>query len=193
MNFNADIDIDVADRTAALACIKHIPASIINDDKCQKHASGVYVTEIPINPFTGTAAFDYKKAEERGYIKLDFLNVSVYKQVKSEEHLIELMNKVPDWNKLLNKDFFDKVIHINGHYNDMRCMPEPINSIERLMMFLALIRPGKKHLIGKPWKEVAKTIWDKTDVGYAFKKSHAAAYSHLVVVHINLLSEELNQ
>ena len=59
-----------------------------------------------------------------------------------------------------------------------------------MAMFLALIRPGKKHLIGQPWIEVAKTIWDKTEEGYGFKKSHSLAYSHLVVVHMNLLVEQ---
>jgi hypothetical protein len=54
-------------------------------------------------------------------------------------------------------------------------------------MVLALLRPGKKHLIGLPWKEVAETVWDKGSDGYSFKKSHAIAYAQLVVVHMNLL------
>ena len=67
-------------------------------------------------------------------------------------------------------------------------MPESVNSIPRLAMFLAVIRPGKKHLIGLPWSEVSKTIWEKEEGTYSFKKSHAVAYAHLVVVHMNLLS-----
>jgi len=59
-----------------------------------------------------------------------------------------------------------------------------------LAMFLALIRPGKRHLIGSSWAEISKTIWDKGDDGYVFKKSHSLAYSHLVVVHMNLLCEQ---
>jgi DNA polymerase III alpha subunit len=57
-------------------------------------------------------------------------------------------------------------------------------------MFLALIRPAKKHLIGQYWSEVSKTIWDKNTEGYSFKKSHAVAYAQLVVVHMNLLEEQ---
>ena len=191
MKITFDIDLDFGNRDAALECIKHIPASIIKDGRVTKHNSGVYVTDVPINPFTGTAAFDYKVAEDRGYFKLDFLNVFVYQQVKSEEHLIQLMTTEPNWDKLLDKEFFDKVIHINGHYNEMKKMPEPINSIERLAMFLALIRPGKKHLVGKTWKEVAKEIWIKTDDSYSFKKSHSVGYAHLVVVHMNFLTASL--
>jgi DNA polymerase III alpha subunit len=33
-------------------------------------------------------------------------------------------------------------------------------------------------------------VWDKDHTGYSFKKSHAVAYAHLVVVHMNLLEEQ---
>jgi hypothetical protein len=56
-----------------------------------------------------------------------------------------------------------------------------------MAMFLALIRPGKRHLVGKSWSEIACTVWESTDEGYTFKKSHAVAYAHLVVVNMNLL------
>jgi hypothetical protein len=95
----------------------------------------------------------------------------------------------PNWDKLKDADFVSKLIHLNGQYNNMQKMPDPINSIPRLAMFLSIIRPGKKHLIGLPWAEIAKTVWDKNDDGYVFKKSHSLAYSHLVVVHMNLLEE----
>ena len=71
----------------------------------------------------------------------------------------------------------------------MQKMQDPINSIPRLAMMLAIIRPAKKHLIGLSWKEVAETVWEKNIDGYSFKKSHAVAYAHLVVVHMNLLEE----
>jgi hypothetical protein len=134
------------------------------------------------------AAIDYKEAENRGYFKLDLLNVHVYDQVNSEEHLIELMRE-PNWANLTDPIFVEKLIHLSNHYNSIKKMPEPINSIPRLAMFLAAIRPGKKHLIGLPWKEVAKTVWEKDSAGYIFKRSHSCAYAHLVVVHMNLLSE----
>ena len=68
-------------------------------------------------------------------------------------------------------------------------MPEPINSIPRLAMMLAIIRPSKKHLIGLPWIEVNKTVWDKTEDGYSFKKAHGVAYAQLVAVNMNLIEE----
>jgi hypothetical protein len=56
-------------------------------------------------------------------------------------------------------------------------------------MFLAIIRPAKRHLIGRTWAEVAESVWERpTDDGYYFKKSHAVAYANLVAVNINLIS-----
>lgn len=189
MKFKSDIDIDFADRDQALAVLDVTPASIIRDSKLTKHNTGVYATEIPVDPFTGYASLDYNDAEERGYMKLDFLNVNLYKQVRDEAHLVELMRE-PDWTKLYDKTICDQLMHVNGHYDLLLQMPEPVDSIPRLAMFLAIIRPAKRHLAGKTWKEVAQTVWDKpTDDTYYFKKAHAISYSQLVVVNLNLLCE----
>lgn len=189
MKFNSDIDIDFGDRNKVLDIIKHVPATQSLNPDIKRHPTGIYVTEIPVNPYTGLSNIDYIEAEQRGYVKLDLLNVWVYKYVKDENHLIELM-KEPDWSLLGNKEFVTKLIHIGNHYEAICAMPEPIDSIPRLAMFLSLIRPGKKHLRGLRWSEIAKHIWitDK-DSGYFFKKSHSCAYAHLVVVNMNLLSE----
>lgn len=188
MKFTSDIDIDFGNRDNVLGLIEYTSASIRKDNSVKKHSTGVYVTDIPYDPINDVSAIDYIEAENRGYIKLDFLNVHVYNHVKSEAHLEQLM-KEPNWDNLLNKEFFQKVIHIGNHWDSMIAMPEPINSIPRMAMFLALIRPGKKHLRGKTWKEVSESIWDKDSDSYSFKKSHACAYAHLVVVHMNLIAE----
>jgi len=188
MRINSDIDIDFGNRESLLNLIKHTPASMRNVTPVRKHASGVYVTPIPYDPIHDMASIDYTEADKRGYFKLDILNVHVYEQVKNEQHLIELMRD-PDWVKLKDNTFVEKLIHLNGQFYNMQKMPEPIDSITRLAMFLAIIRPGKKHLIGKSWKEINQTVWEKNDDGYVFKKSHSIAYAHLVVVHMNLLTE----
>lgn len=187
-NFKSDIDIDFADRDQVLALIDSTSASIIRDGKLTKHTTGVYVTEIPVDPFTGHASLDYNDAEDRGYMKLDLLNVHVYKQVKSETHLVELMRE-PDWARLYDPAICQQLIHINNHHDTLLKMPEPVDSIPRLAMFLAVIRPGKRHLIGKTWKDVSATVWDRVEGEYSFKKAHAVAYAQLVVVNLNLLCE----
>ena len=96
----------------------------------------------------------------------------------------------PDWNMLNDRKIVEQLIHLNNSYDLLRRMPEPIDSIPRLAMFLAVIRPSKRHLLGKTYKEIMKTVWEKDNTGYTFKRSHAIAYSQLVVVHMNLLKEE---
>jgi hypothetical protein len=191
MKFNSDIDIDLADRQQLMDVLDVIPAIQLRDGKLVKHNTGVYPTQIPVDPFSGCASLDYQTAEQRGYIKLDLLNVHVYRQVRSEEHLMELMRE-PDWVRLYDLAICQQLVHINNHYETLLKMPEPVDSIPRLAMFLAVIRPAKRHLIGRPWSEVAKTIWDKpTDNGYYFKKSHSVSYAQLVVVNLNLLCEQV--
>ena len=189
MRIDSDIDIDLGDRDKLLAVIKHIPASMRNVKPPRKHPTGVYITDIPYDPVNDMAALHYQDAENRGYFKLDLLNVHVYEQVKNEEHLVELMAE-PDWSMLNSKSTVEKLIHLGNSYDLIKRMPEPINSIPRLAMFLAAMRPAKRHLIGRPWRIINDTVWDKDHTGYSFKRSHAVAYAQLVVVHMNLLKEQ---
>jgi hypothetical protein len=188
MKLNADIDIDFGDRDKLLSLISHTKASMRNNT-LRNHATGVYITDIPYDPVNDMAAIDYNLAEKRGYFKLDLLNVHVYEHVRDEQHLLDLMNRTPNWSMLKDKNKVKELIHIANHYKSIKEMPESIDSIPRLAMFLAIIRPAKKHLIGLPWSEVAKTVWEKDEDGYTFKKSHSLAYAHLVVVHMNILEE----
>jgi len=191
MKFTSDIDIDVADREKALEFFKQTPASILRDGKYVKHNTGVYFTDMPADPFTGYASIDHDSAEDRGYIKLDILNVGLYSQVRDEAHLDQLMLKEPNWARLYEPEFCAQLIHIGNHYDTLIKMPEAVNTIEKLAMFLAVIRPAKRHLVGKPWIEVARTVWEKpADDSYYFKKAHAVSYAHLVAVNVNLISEQ---
>jgi hypothetical protein len=186
-----DIDIDFRNRTDVLDVIKHIPASL-GDGK--KHNTGVYCHDIPVNPLTGNASINYKDAEDRGYFKIDFLNVSAYEGVRGEDHLKELLAAEPLWDLLEDPVVCDQLFHING-YHQLVSKLKP-KSIEELSMFLALLRPGKKHLIPVCEKEgfqgIENEIWTKTDDAYFFKKAHAVAYAHVIVVQLNLICEKVS-
>jgi len=191
MKRNFDIDMDFADRDRALALIQHTPASQWRDGQLGKHNTGVYVTSVPRDPVLGVCGLDYETAEDLGYIKLDFLNVSVYQQVTDPAHLDRLLNTVPDWKRLADRKFVEQVVHISNHWDLLQRMPEPVDSVDRMSMFLSIIRPAKRHLAGKPWSEVAKTVWDRPQDGsYHFKRSHSVAYAHLVQIHMNLIKEQ---
>ena len=183
-----DIDIDFADRNIILNKIQHRVAKLSTG---KKHNTGVYVTEIPHNPFNELATIEHKTAEERGYFKLDFLNVSIYKNVRDETHLQELMEKEPLWELLEHKDFSEKVFHLNGHSSLLKLLKP--NSVEQLAATLAIIRPAKRHLANESWEMIMKEVWTKpTDGAYYFKKAHAVSYAMACVVHMNLICEEIN-
>lgn len=188
----ADIDIDFADRNKALEDIFHIPASRIENGELKKHNSGVYFQDIPLDPLTGLASIEYEEAEQRGYFKIDFLNVSVYQQIKDENHLITLMNQEPIWEMLEEEEIVKQLFQVHDHFDIVSKM-KPKN-IEQLAMVLALIRPAKYHLIGKSWQEIEKEIWIKTEDDnerYQFKKSHSFSYAILIVVQMNLMLEQV--
>jgi len=182
-----DIDIDFADRSQALALLEHRIATIESN---KKHNTGIYFTEIPHNPIDNQSTISYTEAETRGYFKLDFLNVSIYKDVQSESHLKKLMTTEPTWDLLQAKEFVDQLFHVNGHTEILQKLKP--KSIEELAAVLAIIRPAKRHLLNKSWKEIFEQVWTKPDDNsYYFKKSHAVSYAVAVVVHMNLICEQL--
>ena len=189
-----DIDIDFADRKKILDVIKHIPATIKENHTFKKHNTGIYCHTIPHNPLTDTASIDYKEAEDRGYFKIDFLNVNAYKDVRNEEHLIHLLNTEPLWDLLYEKEVCDQLFHINGYHNLLAELKP--NSIVQLAMVLAMIRPGKKHLIpickNQGFNTIENEIWTKTDQAYFFKHAHGIAYASVIVVQLNFICEKIS-
>lgn len=186
-----DIDIDFANRELALELFEHTVAARLDDGEIKKHNTGVYFTSVPRDARTNISTVEYNTAEERGYFKLDFLNVGIYEGVRDEEHLTQLMNTEPLWELLLDDSFTDLLFHVNGHGNLLRQM-KPC-SIEELAMCLALIRPAKRYLVGKTWTEMSGEIWTKPTNGeYYFKHAHAIAYAQAIVVQMNLICEDIS-
>lgn len=186
-----DIDIDFADRSIVLDSLEHIKAMRVEkDNSITHHNTGIYFHHIPHNVVTNLANIDYKAAEDRGYFKIDFLNVSLYNDIRDEHHLIELMNQEPLWDLLEQDDFANMLFHVNGHGSILRQMKP--KSVEQLAAILAMIRPAKRYLVGKPWDQVMKEVWTRPDTDeYFFKKSHATAYAVVIVVQMNLICENV--
>lgn len=186
-----DIDIDFLDRDQALKLFKYVGASRVDNGRLVKHNTGIYMHEVPVNSLTGLCAVPYDIAEEKEYFKIDFLNVSIYKGIKNEDHLVQLMETEPLWDLLLDDAFTDLLFHVNGHGAILKEM-KPKN-LEQLAAVLAIIRPAKRHLIGKDWTTVMNEVWTKPlNDEYFFKKSHATAYAVAVVVQMNLICEQIS-
>ena len=187
---SADIDIDFANRDNVLKLIQHTPARQSNG---RKHNSGIYVTNIPRDPFNNCAALDYETAEQRGYFKLDFLNMSVYGLVQDPAHYEQMLATTPPWERLwTDREWAQQLVHV-GNYTDLLKVMRP-DSIPRMAAFISIIRPGKAHLQTRLWAEVFASVWDGDESqGYTFKKSHAVSYAALVALHMNLISQDAAQ
>ena len=186
---SADIDLDFADRSQLLSLIEVVSARQLTQGKVRKHNSGVYPTDIPYDPVNQCAAKEKETAADRGYFKIDLLNVSVYQLIKSQQHYDELLTKEPPWSLLWTDQVWAKqVIHI-GNYTDLLAKMKP-DTIPRMAAVISIIRPGKAHLQNCTWSEVFQSVWDGDgSKGFTFKKSHSISYATLVALHMNILYE----
>ena len=184
---SADIDLDLADRGQLLKLIHATPARQLTQGQVRRHNSGVYVTDIPYDPVNDCAAIDYEQAEERGYFKIDLLNMSVYELVKTPKQYEELLKQEPPWQRLwTDPEWARQLVHV-GNYTDLLASMKP-DSIPRMAAFISIIRPGKAHLQNCPWDLVFESVWDgDSSRGFVFKHAHAIGYAALVALHMNLL------
>jgi DNA polymerase III alpha subunit len=101
------------------------------------------------------------------------------------------MEREPEWQLLEHDDFTNLLFHVSGHGEILRKL-QP-RTVEQLAAVLAIIRPAKRYLLNKDWETILKEVWTKPENGdYYFKKAHAMSYAFAVVVHINLICEQLN-
>ena len=188
---HTDIDIDIANRDQLLECIESRDASIINNDTIKKHNVGIYLQNIPTFMNTNMSSFDYREVGDYGFFKIDVLNNTVYENVKSEEHLDYLIAKEPDWNLLQRDDIVPELFQIH-RYGELLKKWQP-KSVSQLAMFIAMIRPAKKHLLEcNSWEEVERDIWNypKSKDKHYFKKSHSIAYAVVIKVQLNLIVDD---
>ena len=181
-----DIDIDVQgslDRTKyGTRAIQYI------DEKqlIKPHASGYYLDDVPVDPETEMSTLNYKEMEALGFIKVDLITNTVYDKFKTKEDVLENLNKEPEWDKLLDEDFVAKLPHLKDHVELLQEL-QP-QSIEDLADVLALIRPGKLHLVDayiENKERTRKKLYARPKKGYYIKKSHAVAYAHMIVCVMN--------
>lgn len=186
---SADIDIDLADRDQLLRLIQATPARQETNGQVRRHNSGVYVTDIPTDPFNACAAIDYETADQLGYFKIDLLNMTVYQLIKSPEHYEQMLEATPPWSRLwTDPAWAQQLVHI-GNYTELLQTMRP-DTIPRMAAFISIIRPGKAHLQNQSWNCVFETVWDgDSSQGFVFKKSHAISYAALVALHMNLLNQ----
>lgn len=186
----ADLDIDCANRNDILKYLKHIPASRVSKNNLVPHGVGVYFCNVPKDEITNLASIDYKVAEEKyGFVKIDLLHNVTYDRYQSRTEIIDTLNKPINWDLLYNEDVVNKLPHIGSYYQLLKELPK-IDSIEKLAMFISVIRPGKSRLLdvlkaSQQWESIEDVIWLKEDSGYMYKKSHAISYAVMISLYLH--------
>jgi len=189
----ADIDIDLPTSFKPESCFPNWPKACIydgDDQTVKPHPCGVYPQKIARDPISGLCAIPYNIAEELGYVKLDFLHLTIYDHFSSREEIKELLDTDPDWNLLLSPGIVSKLFQLANHFETVsKIRPR---STEELADVLALIRPGKKSLIGLYQKEkesCRRLLYAKGENDeYSFKKAHAISYALVVQLQLHLIS-----
>lgn len=186
-----DVDIDChPDFKPEAYFPKWLRAIVVKDGKVQPHPVGVYPQAMSLDPFTGWAAIPYEEAENLGYLKVDFLHLNVYSHFADRQEIETLLKKEPDWSLLLVPANWEKLFQLAKH-GDLLQKVKPKN-VQELADCMALIRPGKKGLLGLYLKEreaCRRGLYAKDDEGYSFKKSHALAYALVVVLQLHLIEQ----
>jgi DNA polymerase III alpha subunit len=185
-----DIDVDVTPSFKPESVFPWTRASVVREGVLTPHPCGVYPQNIPIDPVTKLAAAPYGEAEELGYFKIDFLHLNVYQYFSTRAEIDALISKEPDWSLLQLPSNHEKLFQLSKH-GDLLLKLKP-TSLEELADVLALIRPGKKQLLGlyQKDKNMARiALWARDESGYSFKKSHALSYAFVVVLQLHLIEQ----
>lgn len=167
-----------------------ITASMVKDGALVKHPCGQYFQPIPIDNLTSLAAIPYEEAEALGYIKIDFLHLSILDKFSSKDEIHQLMNTEPDWSLLTQERQVEKLFQLHNHY-DLLVQVAP-TSVQEIADCITLIRPAKRHLIPQYIRDRKRTrdehLYKKVGDAYAFKRSHAVSYALTIVLQLHLIT-----
>lgn len=186
-----DIDIDFPTTFDPKRLMKQaIPASMVKNGQLVKHPCGHYFQTIPRDEVTKLSAIPYEEAEVMGYFKIDFLHLSLLDHFTSKDEIRRLMNIPPDWSLLLHTSNVHKLFQIHKHADLLKEIKP--TSVQQLADCIALIRPGKKHLLESYKEDPDRTrvqLYANNTDGYYFKRSHAISYALTIVLQLHLIAQ----
>jgi hypothetical protein len=187
-----DIDIDI-DPSVDIAAIfpEFVRGSRVDDNNDLKaHPCGWYYQNIPVDPLTNIAAIPFEQAEQMGYTKIDFLHLSLLTQFKSKQQIIELATTEPNWDILQDPQVVEQLFQLRNSWKYISAIKP--RSIEELADTIAIIRPDKRNLLQAYLRDRVRTrpkLYRKNaDDKSSFRRSHAIAYAHTVVMQINSIT-----
>lgn len=191
-----DIDIDFPTSFDPRQYMRQaVPASMVKDDKLQKHPCGFYLQSIPVDPITNLSAIPFEEAEALGYFKIDFLHLSVLDEIGSKEEIRKLVSQDPDWELMRDPAVVERLFHLSKHYQLLqRLNPQ---SVQDVADALALIRPGKRKLLEEYLRNkeaVRPKLYTKDEErGYFFKRSHAISYALTIILQLHMIKRSMHK
>jgi hypothetical protein len=185
----ADIDIDTQvtfdPRNIFPDCVV---ASRVDEGNLIKHPVGVYFQDVPVDPFTKLSAIPFRQAEDLGFLKIDFLHISVLDSFKSKEELRTYAKMEPNWDLLSARSVVTKLFQIANHYDLVQELRP--RSVLELADAIALIRPNKRALVEKYLRNKEKIrngpLYIKEHPA-DYRKCHAVAYALVIVTQLHLI------
>jgi len=190
-----DIDIDFKTDFDPLEYFPQaVRAAMVDKDELKKHPAGAYLQYMPKDSISKLAAIPYKKADELGYFKVDFLHLSLLDIFESKEEIRTLLKVEPDWSILEDRESVEKMFQIHRHF-DVIFKIKP-KSTEELADAISLIRPAKKHLINyyvNDKEKIREELYKKPEdpKKYYFKRSHSLAYALNIVLQLHLIKANI--
>jgi hypothetical protein len=185
---HADIDIDVQSTFDPSNLFDIVHASRVQDGKLLKHPVGVYFQRIPVDPVTGYAAIPYDATNEYDYFKIDMLHLHILNLFDSKQQIRALLRQAPDWDMLQSEANVSKLFQLSKHFAVVNKMKP--RSILDIADCIAIIRPGKRILLDKYVfdRAAARVLLYQKHSDSDYKRSHAVAYAHIVVLQMHLIS-----
>jgi hypothetical protein len=184
----ADIDIDTFSSFHPEDFFPEVKlASRVENGELKKHQVGVYFQNIPIDPITKLAAIPYDKTTDMGFFKIDMLHLTILDYFENKLQIKTLIRKEPNWKMLEDPNIVNKLFQIAKHF-DIINQIKP-KSILELADCVALIRPGKRHLLKQYNKDKIGTrvLLYKKEHSSDYRKSHAISYSVTIVLQLHLI------
>lgn len=193
-NIRRSFDVDIDMKAGTNRGDWGVRCAIYNEEteRLQPHPSGVVIEDAPVDPVTELSCLHYTDCDRLGLYKVDLLTNNSYNIFKDQEEMNRYRDMEPDFSLLQVEAICTKLPHIGNHY-DMVKELKP-STISELADLLALMRPGKIHLIedyANPNKKgtVIKNLYRESVNGMYFKKSHAIGYAVMIVTVMNKLKD----
>jgi DNA polymerase III alpha subunit len=166
------------------SCVR---ASRVDGNQLIKHPCGVYFESVPRDSATDLAAITFKKADQLGYTKYDFLHLSILDQFTNHSEITELLKREIPWHLLRDRSIVEQLFQLRNSW-DILARVQPTN-IQCLADVVAMIRPGKRELIEAYIRSpaaVREKLYriSETEDKSSFRRGHAIAYAYIIALQL---------